>query len=115
MVFKNQGIIYKIYSVNSPNEKYIGKTSRSLISIFSEIKTNYKRYKNNKTSYRTVYDIFDKYGVNNCTIQQIDMLDTNDNITLEECKRKHLRNYQKNINNVGIDELNEDIEMVDAL
>jgi hypothetical protein len=59
--------IYKIVN-NQSNEIYIGSTTQKLCKRFSNHKTSYNSWKIRKTGKCMSYDLFDKYGIENCRI-----------------------------------------------
>lgn len=60
------GKIYKIV-VGQSNQCYVGSTFNSLIKYrFRHHKEDYRRFKNGTASKVSVYDLFDKYGIENC-------------------------------------------------
>ena len=71
-----KGIIYKItptVDTHDDGDVYYGSFSKSDINIrISEHKSRYKRYVNNiSADYCHVFKLFEKYGIENCTIELI--------------------------------------------
>lgn len=68
-----RGKIYKIVD-NGYNEMYIGSTTEKTLALrLSKHKSKYKRFLNNQEKkILTVYNLFDKYGVENCKIELIE-------------------------------------------
>lgn len=67
--------IYKVEPIKAHASKdvYIGYTTQTyLCERLASHKSNYKRYKNGKYNNVTVFDLFDKYGVDNCKIELIE-------------------------------------------
>jgi len=64
------GKIYKIEPIydHEENEVYYGSTTKFLYKRISEHKLNHRCWNNGMTHKLTVYDLFDKYGVENCRI-----------------------------------------------
>lgn len=61
------GRVYKII-VNCSNEIYIGSTKQECRARWQDHKDQYNTYKRNKRSKVSVYDLFEKYGIDNCKI-----------------------------------------------
>lgn len=73
-VYNTQGFIYKVVSNNVSDLIYIGSTSEKLSSRMKKHRSAYTSYHNdNKTGKTTVYDIFDTFGIDNCTISLLDI------------------------------------------
>ena len=70
MVNYANGKIYKIKPVNGEDgDIYIGSTTKEFLSQrMVAHRKYYKEWKNNKRTKIYSYDLFDKYGVENCTI-----------------------------------------------
>ena len=69
------GKIYKIQPIceHDENEIYIGSTCQPLLSQrMAKHRANYKDWKNGKYHFVTSYNIFEKYGVENCEIVLIE-------------------------------------------
>ena len=66
------GKIYKIVDTGY-NECYYGSTRQPLCSRMSSHRRAYNRYKNGKTCYITSYGLFDKYGLDNCKIELVEL------------------------------------------
>ncbi len=72
MVNYQNGKIYKICDANE-EMVYIGSTTKKYLSQrMDEHRSKYKAWKNGKTNNVTVYNIFEKYGVDNCNILLIE-------------------------------------------
>jgi hypothetical protein len=64
-------IIGKVYKITDKNETecFIGCTSEQYLSNrIGGFKTRYKKYKNGEYRKEKVYELFDKYGPDNCKI-----------------------------------------------
>ena len=91
------GKIYKITD-NAYTEQYIGSTVQPLASRMSRHRRNYEDYRNKKYSHVSVFDLFDKYALENCKIELIERYPCKDKeelrrregywIKLEECVNK---------------------------
>ena len=79
--------IYKIYCPACPDEYYIGSTTtKYLCTRMSQHRTDYRN--RDKRSYTRSFDIFDKYGLENCIIELIKPYPcaTRDELEAEEAK-----------------------------
>jgi len=61
---------YDIYS-KLGNLVYTGSTELTIKQRFGQHKCQYKRWKNGKTNHTGSFDLFDKYGIEHCTIKEI--------------------------------------------
>ena len=96
--------IYRIESINEMNsEVYIGSTTKQYLSQrLSKHKANYRQWKKGAPHERhlTSYDIFEKYGVDNC---QIVLIENYPCTTVEELRRregyfiKHIKCVNKKV------------------
>ena len=71
MVNYENGKIYKIEPIvdHEENEIYVGSTTKKLLcQRMVHHKSGYKSFKEGRSGKYTVYDLFDKYGVENCQI-----------------------------------------------
>ncbi len=76
----NNGKIYKIEPIcdHEENEIYIGSTTKQYLSQrFVYHRSNYKSWKNEKYHKITVFDLFEKYGVENCQIFLLELVNVN--------------------------------------
>lgn len=89
MVNYANGKIYKIQPKQG-GDIYIGSTTtKYLASRLAEHRSSYKRWKDGKTHYFSVFDIFDKYGVNECVIILLELVSS----TCEDELLKRERHY----------------------
>jgi len=75
MVDYSKGKIYKIVVNNTDEEyrPYIGSTTKEYLSQrFTYHKSDYKKYKNGKHTRVASYNLFDKYGIENCEMVLIE-------------------------------------------
>ena len=80
MVNYNNGKIYKIEPICNGEEGdvYIGSTTKEYLSQrFANHKSDYKRWKNGKAGKTFSYEIFDKYGFENCHIVLLELVNVN--------------------------------------
>ena len=77
MVNYNNGKIYKIEPICTHDEcdKYIGSTTKEYLSQrMDKHRNNYKQWKQGKRSKTRSFELFDKYGVENCKIILIELV-----------------------------------------
>ena len=89
-----EGKIYKIYPlVEHPiQDIYIGSTTNKYLSRRMALhRIKYKEYKKGKGGKTTSYDIFDKYGVENCTIELIENVNAKDKNELNSREGFYIR------------------------
>jgi hypothetical protein len=80
MVSYNNGKIYKIEPISNGEEGdvYIGSTTKEYLSQrFASHKSDYNRWKNGKAGKISSYDIFDKYGFENCHMVLLELVNVN--------------------------------------
>ncbi len=63
--------IYRVTDINN-NESYYGSTINSLSLRKALHKASYKKYKNGEFNKLSIFDLFDKYGVENCEIELVE-------------------------------------------
>ena len=74
----NNGKIYKIVPKSGEDEAYIGSTTKErLCQRMQQHRSQYVRYKNGNGCKVTSYELFDKYGVDNCEIVLIELVNCN--------------------------------------
>jgi hypothetical protein len=77
------GRVYKIIPIEG-NEIYVGSTFNTTRDRFSRHKTNYKKWKEgDKSVFCSVFDLFDKYGVEGCRMILIKEYEVVDRAHLE--------------------------------
>jgi hypothetical protein len=79
------GRVYRIVAIEGP-EVYVGSTLLATRDRFIQHKGQYKRWKNGKSNGCSVYELFDKYGVDNCRMILIKEYEVED--------RQHLEVYE---------------------
>ncbi len=80
MIDYSRGKIYKIESINGEDgDIYIGSTTEKLLSErMSKHRSDYKRWKNENVKCKyTSFILFDKYGVENCNIILLELVNCN--------------------------------------
>ena len=94
MVNYNDGKIYKIepICVHDECDIYIGSTTKKYLSQrMDNHRCDYKRWKDCKCNKVTVYDIFDKYGVENCQIILIELVNASSKDELYAREKHHIK------------------------
>jgi hypothetical protein len=66
------GKIYKLTDIGY-NECYYGSTRNILCKRFGSHVSQYRRYKNGKGKYVSSFSLFDKYGLENCKIELVEL------------------------------------------
>jgi hypothetical protein len=80
MVNYSNGKIYKIEPIveHLEGDIYIGSTTKKYLSQrMDNHRNDYKRWKDGKTNKITVFDLFDKYGIDNCKIYLLESVNAN--------------------------------------
>ena len=88
--------IYKIVSKseNNDGEIYIGCTKQPLSVRLSNHKYDYKRYQNGKYNYVSSFSIFQKYGINNCEIVEIEKCEDITNQELRKLESIYIKDLE---------------------
>ena len=82
------GFVYNIiYQDNFTTIKYIGSTTDILSKRFQNHKTGYKSWKNGKLGCVSIYKYFDKYGIENFYIVELQRYEITD--------KQELRKYEQ--------------------
>jgi hypothetical protein len=76
MVNYSQGKVYKIMANGDPDGLvYIGSTCKQYLSQrMDKHRSHYKAWKEGKTNKVTVFDIFEKYGIDDCCIVLLELV-----------------------------------------
>ena len=93
MVNYSQGKIYRIVPncEHEPHEQYIGSTSKEYLSQrMVEHRKHYKSYTVGKRGLTTSFILFDKYGIDNCSIILIELVNANSRDELLKREREHM-------------------------
>ena len=97
--YKN-GKIYKIEPIceHDEGEIYIGSTTKQYLSQrVTSHRGNYKRFKDNKVNKRVrVYDLFDKYGIENCDIILLELVQANSRDELHTREAHYIKTIKCN-------------------
>ena len=83
-VYQN-GKIYKIVDVGY-NEQYFGSTTVELSTRMARHRARYREYNKTQKSFYTSFILFDKYGIENCKIELVEIYpcDSKDELTRKE-------------------------------
>jgi len=87
MVNYQEGKIYRIVSNRDDEIFYVGSTTKKYLSQRMDSHRGcYKSWKNGKGYKVTVYDLFEKYGIENCHIELLQLFpcDSKDELTKKE-------------------------------
>ena len=86
-----KGQIYKVVDV-AYDLCYIGSTTEKLVKRFGRHRRQYRSYRLGKRGKITVFDIFDKYGIENCKIYWIEDYPCSSKKELEAREGEHIKN-----------------------
>ena len=86
-----KGQIYKVVDVGF-HMCYIGSTTEKLVKGFGRHRRQYRSYLLGKWGKITVFDIFDKYGIENCKIYWIEEYPCSSKKELEAREGEHIKN-----------------------
>jgi hypothetical protein len=89
-----KGYIYKIQPTveHQPNEIYIGSTTKTLNERLQKHKYSYSDYlKGNFHSKVSMFELFDKYGINNFDIILLDEIEFNDKKQLTKLEGEYIK------------------------
>ena len=95
MVNYNNGKIYRIVPncEHEQHEQYIGSTTNEYLSQrMTQHRSQYKRWKDGKTTLITSFLLYEKYGVDNCSIILIENVNVSTKEELQRRERKHIEN-----------------------
>ena len=88
MVKYSNSKVYKIIGNVDNSIEYIGSTRKQYLSQRMDThRSAYKRWKNGKGEFRTSFNVFEKYGIENCSIillEQCDNIKTKDQLLARE-------------------------------
>ena len=104
MVNYNEGKIYRIVPncEHEPHEQYIGSTTKKYLSQrMAQHKIEYNCYKNGTRKYMTrSVQLFDKYGVDNCSIELIECINAKSIDELRQKEKEHIKSNSCVNNNI---------------
>ncbi len=94
MVNYGKSKIYKIEPIcdHDDDAVYFGSTSQKLCKRMNEHRAGYKRWKDGKTGKVMVFNLFDKYGVENCKIYLVENFACNSKEELESREGYYIKN-----------------------
>ena len=92
MVNYQNGKIYKIVSNTDDDICYVGSTTNKyLCQRMTKHKNNYKVWKNGKTNNTSSYELFEKYGFENCRIELLELVPCNSRDELTKKEAEYIR------------------------
>lgn len=86
----------KIYKIVDPHYKecYFGSTVQHLSKRMGQHRANYLKYKNGQYNFTTSFILFDKYGVDNCKIELVELFECKSKEELHQREGFFIRNNQ---------------------
>ena len=91
MVNYTNSKVYKIWSTQG-DMIYVGSTTKQYLSQrMDKHRTDYKCWKDNKSSFITSFKLFDLYGLENCFIELIEAKECNTKDELKQIEGKYIR------------------------
>ena len=90
----NNGKVYKIEPICEYEEGdiYIGSTTKQYLSQrMTAHRTAYHQYKNGGIKQTTSFDLFDKYGIENCQIVLLELVNVNSKEELHQREAHYIR------------------------
>jgi hypothetical protein len=87
------GKVYKISCINGEEgDIYVGSTAKQYLSQrMTKHRESYKLWKERKADYVSAYDLFDRYGVKNCSIMLLETYPCNSRDELRGREGFHMR------------------------
>lgn len=93
MVNYQEGKIYKIYSTIDDSICYVGSTTKTLLcQRMIQHRKDYKTWKEGKKDKVTSYDLFDRFGLENCIIELLLLYPCNSKDELNKKEGEFIRN-----------------------
>ena len=88
------GFIYKLYcpTVENSDAYYGSSTNKRSNDRFIGHKVHYRNWKDGIKTHLTSFNLFDKYGVNNCALEVMENINFNDITELRERERYYIDN-----------------------
>jgi len=77
----------KIYRIICGDKVYVGSTTKTINQRYSKHKSNYKSFENGKYRKCSIFEMFDEYGVDACSIELIENVPCSSKRELEERER----------------------------
>lgn len=95
------GIIYRIYvDREGVSECYIGSTYKTIKARLTKHKCQYRYWKNGSYNKVMTFDLFEKYGVENCKIMELERINGGDIYQLRDRERFWISQFPTCINKV---------------
>ncbi len=114
MVNYGLGKIYKIEPVSGGDEGdiYVGSTTKELLSQrMANHRSDYKRWKNGMGGKITSYDIFEKYGLENCQITLLEQVNATCKDELNSRERHYIESMAC-VNRIVIGRTNQEYQEI---
>ena len=95
MVNYSNSKVYKIEAINAPEDEkiYIGSTTKQYLSQrMDKHRSDYRRWKEGKARKIMSFDLFDKYGLENCVIVLIELVNANSKDELHAREKEYIKN-----------------------
>ena len=91
----SNGRIYFVEPIceHEDNEVYYGSTLQKLCKRMDFHRGSYKTWKNGKSGKFMCYELFEKYGVENCKIYLVELFSCKSREELESREGYYIRNY----------------------
>ena len=94
MVNYTNSKVYKIWSTQG-DEIYIGSTTKQYLSQrMDKHRSDYKRWKDNKSNFITSFKLFEEYGLENCFIELIEAKECDSKDELHKLEGKYIRELE---------------------
>jgi len=90
----NNGKIYKIEPIGDHDEGdiYIGSTTKQYLSQrMTSHRSKYNQFKKNNCTKTNSFDLFDKYGIDNCQIVLLELVNVNSKIELHQQEAHYIK------------------------
>jgi hypothetical protein len=94
MVNYTNSKVYKIWSTLG-NNIYVGSTTKQYLSQRMDThRTAYKSWKDGKSNFISSFELFDQYGLQNCSIELIEAKECNSKDELHQLEGKYIRELE---------------------
>jgi len=110
MVNYNNAKIYKIIPINGDDESdiYFGSTTKEFLSqrmVYH--RHDYRKWKNGKHHYCSIYAMFEKHGIENCKIVLLENVNANSKDEMLAREAYYIRNFKCINKNIPLRKVNE--------
>ena len=110
MVNYNNAKIYKIIPINGDDESdvYFGSTTKEFLSqrmVYH--RDDYRKWKNGKHHYCSIYAMFEKHGIENCKIVLLENVNANSKDEMLAREAYYIRNFKCINKNIPLRKVNE--------